>query len=152
MVAIILIIAAIAIPNLLRARMAANESAAVGACKTVATSAHAYNIHHPNIGFPALLTDMGPPPGEGLIDAPLANGFRGGYRFDYLITTTSVCPTCVGGVRNDDFRLCADPSSGNRTGSPAFFTSADGLIHFLYPVPNGAVGPCAANATHPVVN
>lgn len=151
-VAIILIIAAIAIPNLLRARMAANETAAAAALKTIVTNAYSYSAKHPDIGFPAALTAMGPAPGDDLIDGPLANGFRGGYRFDYLVTTTTVCAACVGGIRNDDFRVCADPASGNRTGSRAFFTTATGTIHFLFSVPDGSVGPCAASATDPIVS
>ena len=52
-VAIILIIAAIAIPNLLRSRMAANEASAVGSIRTINTSAVTYSSTYPNAGFPA---------------------------------------------------------------------------------------------------
>jgi len=48
-VAIIALLAAIAIPNLLRARLAANESAAIAALKTVASSAHTYRAANPGI-------------------------------------------------------------------------------------------------------
>ena len=58
-VAIILIIAAIAIPNLLRSRMAANEASAVGSLRTMNTAAVHYTTTY-GIGFPALLTDLGP--------------------------------------------------------------------------------------------
>jgi prepilin-type N-terminal cleavage/methylation domain-containing protein len=51
-VAIILIIAAIAIPNLLRSRMAANEASAVGSIRTINTSAVTYSTTYPNAGFP----------------------------------------------------------------------------------------------------
>jgi prepilin-type N-terminal cleavage/methylation domain-containing protein len=53
-VAIILIIAAIAIPNLLRSRMAANESSAVGSIRTINTSEVAYATTYPAVGFTAL--------------------------------------------------------------------------------------------------
>ena len=57
-VAIILIIAAIAIPNLLRSRMAANEASAVGSIRTINTAAISYNSSYGN-GFPSLLTEIG---------------------------------------------------------------------------------------------
>ena len=53
-VAIILIIAAIAIPNLLRSRMAANESSAVGSIRTINTSEVAYATTYPAVGFSGL--------------------------------------------------------------------------------------------------
>ncbi|MFQ5816979.1 MAG: prepilin-type N-terminal cleavage/methylation domain-containing protein [Terriglobia bacterium] len=150
-VTIILIIVAIAVPNFVKVRMVANEAAVVAALRTIINNAHAYHTFHSEVGFPSALADMGPPPDEGLIDEVLASGVKSGYRFDYQVTSTTPCPGCVGGQRNDDFRLCADPISGNRTGRRAFFTTADGVVHFLNPVPDGAVGPCAANATHPLL-
>ena len=50
-VAIILIIAAIAIPNLLRSKMAANESSAVGSLRTINTAEVTYATAYPNVGF-----------------------------------------------------------------------------------------------------
>ena len=58
-VAIILIIAAIAIPNLLRARMAANESSAVASVRTVNTAEVTYNSTYPTVGFAANLAALG---------------------------------------------------------------------------------------------
>ena len=58
-VAIILIIAAIAIPNLLRARISANESSAVGSVRTINTSEISYNTSFPNVGFSATLANLG---------------------------------------------------------------------------------------------
>src|ERR1039458_5476995 len=55
-VAIILIIAAIAIPNLLRARISANESAAVGALRTLNTAQISYNSTYPTVGFAGTLS------------------------------------------------------------------------------------------------
>src|SRR3954449_3654857 len=57
-VAIILIIAAIAIPNLLRARISANESSAVGSVRTINTSEISYNTSFMGIGFSAALADL----------------------------------------------------------------------------------------------
>ena len=59
-VAIILIIAAIAIPNLLRSRIAANEASAVGSIRTINTSEVTYASTYPNVGFAATLTPLGP--------------------------------------------------------------------------------------------
>jgi len=58
-VAIILIISAIAIPNLLRSRMAANEASAVGSIRTINTSAVMYSATYPNVGFPPSLAALG---------------------------------------------------------------------------------------------
>src|SRR5260370_753259 len=60
-VAIILIIAAIAIPNLLRAKMAANESSAVGSLRTINTAEVSYATAYPDIGYSAALTNLGGP-------------------------------------------------------------------------------------------
>src|SRR2546426_10728056 len=58
-VAIILIIAAIAIPNLLRARIAANESAAIASMRTIATAEVNYNITYAATGYAATLANLG---------------------------------------------------------------------------------------------
>ena len=56
-VAIILIIAAIAIPNLLRARIAANESSAAAAIRTISTAQLTYQTSYPSVGY---ATSMAP--------------------------------------------------------------------------------------------
>src|SRR5437016_13485791 len=58
-VAIILIIAAIAIPNLLRARIAANESGAVGNLRTMNTAEVSYITAYPTTGYSLTLTELG---------------------------------------------------------------------------------------------
>jgi prepilin-type N-terminal cleavage/methylation domain-containing protein len=58
-VAIILIIAAIAIPNLLRARMAANESAAASSIRTINTAEVSYITAYPTVGYSATLAALG---------------------------------------------------------------------------------------------
>src|SRR5678809_1473557 len=59
-VAIILIIAAIAIPNLLRARIAANESSAVSSLRTINTAEVTYQTAYPTTGYAAALANLGP--------------------------------------------------------------------------------------------
>src|SRR5271156_5453614 len=87
-VAIILIIAAIAIPNLLRARMAANESSAVASIRTINTGEITYNSAYPTVGYPATLSALGggapctPSSTTAcLIDSVLAAGTKSGYTF-----------------------------------------------------------------------
>ncbi len=58
-VAIILIIAAIAIPNLLRARIAANESSAVASIRTLNTAQISYNSAYPTVGFATAMASLG---------------------------------------------------------------------------------------------
>src|ERR1700689_2640771 len=89
-VAIILIIAAIAIPNLLRARIAANESSAVASVRTLNTAQISYNSAYPTVGFGSSLTVLSglstacaPPTSAGacLIDTQLSSGTKSGYAF-----------------------------------------------------------------------
>src|SRR2546422_9332282 len=61
-VAIILIIAAIATPNLLKAKMAANESSAAAAIRNINTAQFSYSTLFPQIGFSATLVSMIRPP------------------------------------------------------------------------------------------
>src|SRR5579862_7822323 len=90
-VTIILIIAAIAIPNLMRSKIQANETAAVGALKALTESALLYSNTYG--GFPHALSDLGPAPGgtnatsasADLIDSVLATGVKSGYKFSYTI-------------------------------------------------------------------
>ena len=97
-VAIILIIAAIAIPNLLRARISANESAAVGALRTLNTAQISYNSTYPTVGFASVLDEPG---GHELrryradFDQRLLDrfGFGNGTKSGYLFTLGNVSGT-----------------------------------------------------------
>src|SRR5437588_9203945 len=82
-VAIILIIAAIAIPNLLRARIAANESSAAAAERTIVGSIISYASAYASVGYPAAISNLGPSAADpcvststtaSLIDGVLASG------------------------------------------------------------------------------
>src|ERR1700681_3135925 len=92
-VAIILIIAAIAIPNLLRSKMAANEASAVGSMRTINTTSVEYTTTYG--GYPPTLLSLGGPAGGAaaatsaeLIDAVLASGAKSGYTFAYKAGTS----------------------------------------------------------------
>jgi len=72
----VLIIAAIAIPNLLRARIVANESSTVSSLRTIAVAEQSYAQSHPGSGFTCNLDEL---KAANLIDAELASGIKHGY-------------------------------------------------------------------------
>jgi type IV pilus assembly protein PilA len=125
-VAIILIIAAIAIPNLLRARIAANESSAVAALRTLNTAQISYNSTYPTAGYATTLAVMSgtvcaPPDSTAacLIDTALAGGVKSGYSFN--LTATAGTPTSA-------YEVAADPLTANQTGVRYFCSMADAVI------------------------
>jgi prepilin-type N-terminal cleavage/methylation domain-containing protein len=135
-VAIILIIAAIAIPNLLRARMAANESSSVASVRTVTTGEVTYQTAYPTTGYAPALVNLGgalgvacvPSAATGcLIDAVLANNGnpansgKSGYSF-----TTGV-GTVAGGV-NVGYTIRAIPLTINQTGIRGFCAEEDAVV------------------------
>ncbi len=132
-VGIILIIAAIAIPNLLRARMAANESAAVGAVRTINTSMITYNSTYPTVGFASALSNLGPSaanPCAGtsatacLIDAVLAAGTKSGYTF------AAGGAASAGSTTNNKYYAQATPITVNQTGNRSFCSFEDAVVRF----------------------
>ena len=135
-VAIILIIAAIAIPNLLRSKMAANESSAVGSLRTINTAEISYASNYPNSGFTVLLTDLGgaspcavaSTAAACLIDDTLANAgaaatAKSGYWFTYI-------PASAVGGRINSYRLTGQPVTSGSTGQRGFFTDNSGVIRY----------------------
>jgi len=119
-VAIILIIAAIAIPNLLQAKMSANESAAAASIHAVNTAEIAYSTANPTIGFSAVLSDLGPGKG-GYIDASLASGVKSGYSFTYLPDSN---------VPSTSYNLNVDPLTRGVTGRRSFYSSEQNVTHY----------------------
>ena len=145
-VAIILIIAAIAIPNLLRARISANESSAVGSIRSINTAEVSYASTYSNLGFSADLKSLGgvaPCVAKSttacLIDDVLANATKAtpksGYGFTYVQTagTPSIGYTVVG-----------DAAVQDQSGQRSFFSDQSGVIRFK------AVGPGAALSDLPL--
>jgi prepilin-type N-terminal cleavage/methylation domain-containing protein len=125
-VAIILIIAAIAIPNLLRARVAANEASAVSSIRTMITACLTYNSTYGQ--FPPLQANMGPANGAtptsseaDLLDSLLgvANAVKSGYTVTYTAGTSSPIIS---------YALNADPVIQNQTGVRHFFADQTGVI------------------------
>jgi len=122
-VAIILIIAGIAIPNLLRAKMAANEASAVGSLRTINTACVAYSTSYGS--FPTALTNLGPIASGGtasstsadLIDSVLSAGTKSGYNFTYTPANS-----------NQTYTITATPVAVGQTGQRMFFTDQSGVI------------------------
>jgi len=127
-VAIILIIAAIAIPNLLRSRIAANQASAVGSLRTINTAEITYASTY-NSGYSAALINLQPPgtgtnpsaTAAGLIDSVLASGSKSGYTFAYVQGPLT-------GGRADTYTLNAAPTTPGTTGTNFYFTDESGVI------------------------
>ena len=149
-VAIILIIAAIAIPNLLRSKMSANDSAAASTIRTLNTGQVTYATNFPTFGYASSFVRLGPNPvagasdpllGAGLIDSVLAASAAGpnlksGY--NYFITGVAGAGGTFG-----DYVLAANANIINSTGTNNFCSTAEAVVRsqktsFPAPTPNPA--------------
>jgi len=140
-VAIILIIAAIAVPSFLHSRMAANESAAVASLRTLNTAQISYNSAYPSVGFASTLgaltgTTCNPPDPTAacLIDSALAGGFKSGYSFTLINVT---------GTPNSTYNFIATPSTWNYSGVRYFCSYADAVVR----VSMTTIGTCDNTVT-----
>lgn len=138
-VAIILIIAAIAIPNLLRARMQANEASAVASIHAVNTAEMSYQSSFPTIGFSAALADLGdggasPCAGSATascyIDQNLASGTKSGYLFTYAQDATAT-PSL-------HYTVSVDPVTRGISGQRSFYSSDSNVTRFNASAPAGS--------------
>ena len=155
-VAIILIIAAIAIPNLLRSKIAANESSAVGSVRTINTAEVTYSsswgtgyaVAIGNLGGTAAACAAGASAANAcLIDELLSTGpsTKSGYVF------AAVGGNLVNGVLNT-FEVNATPSVVQTTGIRAFCSDQSGVLRFNSPgaaAIGTAAGTCSAVANVP---
>jgi len=142
LIPLVLIVAAIAIPNLLRARMAANESAAAATVRTVNTAQAAYSTTYPDKGYAADLAAMGPGSEDScstpaypsaahacLLDGVLAGPtctagtwcVKGGYRY----SSTAICGS--DGVCSD-YVVTAMPVTPGSTGQRSFCATNDAIV------------------------
>ncbi len=130
-VAIILIIAAIAIPNLMRARMSANEASAVGSVRSINTAEISYNAAYSNIGFTTVLSQLGqaaagactPSTTTGcFIDFSLSGGLKSGYTF------TPALGAAGAGVPLNDYSILAAPTVPNQSGTRYFCSFEDAVV------------------------
>jgi type IV pilus assembly protein PilA len=139
-VAIILIIAAIAIPNLLRARIAANEASAAASLRKMATAEFAYNTAYPSVGYSVDLASLGGPAtgcipsttSACILDSVLTSGVKSGYIFAALGFSVS--------GPNSTFVVGAVPQNYNQTGVRDFCIATDGVLR-INPGTAGASTP-----------
>ncbi|HVP63599.1 MAG TPA: prepilin-type N-terminal cleavage/methylation domain-containing protein [candidate division Zixibacteria bacterium] len=130
-VAIILIIAAIAIPNLLKSRIAANEASAVGSVRSINTAEVTYSATYPDTGFALALTNLGgtstgtaSSASAGLLDSVLSSGTKSGYKF---VAAGSNGGT---GTINTQYTVTAIPLNTGTTGQRSFYSDQSGVIRY----------------------
>jgi type IV pilus assembly protein PilA len=116
-VVIIGIIAAIAIPNLLASRRAANESSAIASLRTLTGAQATFKVSNPTYGTMANLGTAG------LIDSNFALGIKSGYTFTYTAATNNVLYWNTNAVPQSATGLGA-------TGNRGFYTNESGVIYF----------------------
>ncbi len=127
-VAIILVIAAIAIPNFMRSRIAANQASAVESLRTLNTAEVTYSVTYAT-GYSTSLVLLGPPAAgaaasstaAGLIDSVLDQGAKSGYSFVY----STAAPDTSGRINSYSFN--ASPASSSN-GTNYYFTDQSGVI------------------------
>ncbi len=128
-VAIILVIAAIAVPSMLRAHISANEASAVSSVRTITRAEVTYFSVYPSDGYAATLADLGGPDGTCqptdtqacLIDSSVASGKKSGYQFQ----ATGLLPS---GSMNTAFVVGASPLNYNQSGVRDFCSTTDLVI------------------------
>jgi type IV pilus assembly protein PilA len=125
---IILIIAAIAIPNLLRAKMIADSASAAANVRTLATAEITYEKSNPNSGYTCNLADL-----SELIGAKLASGLKNGYRY-----TLQSCSSEKPGGPVSKFQVTASPITGQQ-GARAFCSDESAVVRSD---PNGSSQDC----------
>lgn len=126
-VTIILIVSALAIPSLLRSKMAANEAVAVGALRTINSACVAYSSNW-GIGYPVGLANLGPAKpataaAADLVDSTVASGTKNGYTLIYLSGAPSNGKIWT-------YTINANPIVPGQTGARYFFTDQSGVIRY----------------------
>src|SRR5580693_984694 len=137
---VILVVAAVAIPNLMRAQMAANESSAIATMRTVVVAEVAYFSSFPEKGYATELATLGPDPlGPGhqspqhasLIEPALGNpGCTSGAwcsQTGYNFRLTGDCKLAAQVCR--EFVAVATPISSG-TGTRSFCSTSDGVVRY----------------------
>ena len=152
-VAIILIIAAIAIPNLLRSRMAANEASAVGSLRTINTAQVTFSSTY-GIGYGTLAALSTPAAGCAaaatsttacLIDSNLGGGTKSGYKF--VSTPSGGAGTAASPFNN--FNSTANPVAPGQSGQSTFCSDDSGVIR-RDPTGAAAPSPCGTSGLNPL--
>ena len=133
---VILIIAAIAIPNLLRARVAANESSAAAGVRALIAAEMGYSSSHPGVGYTSSLSDLAD---AGLIDSRLATGQKNGYALELM-----GCRAGSDAAAKTEYRVVAYPVVRQQTGARAFCSDESALVKFDR---TGSPQDCMANGS-----
>jgi prepilin-type N-terminal cleavage/methylation domain-containing protein len=144
-VAIILVIAAIAIPSLIRSRIAANQASCIESLRVLGTSEVTYSAIYGN-GYSTTLAALGPvPPGgvatastAGLIDNLLASGYKSGYEFTYSPTLLDITG------RYNGYTILANPQDPGVTGADYYYEDETHLIRMNTTAPAGSTDSCVA--------
>ncbi|MGA7853010.1 MAG: DUF4190 domain-containing protein [Candidatus Acidiferrales bacterium] len=146
LIALILLIAAFAIPNLFRGNIKVNEASAVGALRIINVAAATYQSEYEN-GFPSSLDVLG---GDrratatcnhaNLLDQSLAEGRKFGYGFTYtpkypdgstepVISPKAAAKGCTSGGASG-YSITADPLQRGSTGRRSFYTDQTGVLRY----------------------
>ena len=144
-VAIILVIAAIAIPNLVRSKIAANQASAIESLRVLGTSEVTYAATY-GTGYSSTLAVLGPVPSgalatssaAGLVDDLLASGFKSGYQFTYtptLLDTTG---------RYNGYIILANPQIVGTSGDNFYYEDETHLIRMNATAQAGSTDSCVA--------
>lgn len=153
-VAIILIIAAIAIPNLLQAKIAANEASTVGSMSAMKSGEVTYFTAYPTVGYAPDISSLGGPPpctpSSGtacLIDSGLSAAIPGSPgRNGYFYQATGIMTG--GATINTAFVVAGAPMNVHQTGNHDYCTANDGVLRSqmatIGDVPVTALAPCLA--------
>lgn len=144
-VGMVLVVAAVAIPNLMRARIAANESSAIASMRTVNTAQVGYSAAYPKKGYAPDLASLGPDPRgprfhspehASFIDATLGNASctpgawcsKSGYNFRLTTDCRLAGQVCK------EFVAVATPMSSS-TGTRSFCSTSDGVVRYKFGPP-----------------
>ena len=143
-VAIIGIIAAIAVPGLLRARMSGNEASAIGSIRTIASAEATFASSCGGGGYAQSLADLGANPAAGgpsfiptdLRDANANNALKSGYWFRIadgpsgtdVLVAADLCIAAAGAPSSTQFFATTDPGTAGTTGTRFFATDHSGMI------------------------
>jgi prepilin-type N-terminal cleavage/methylation domain-containing protein len=137
-VAIIGIIAAIAVPGLLRARMSGNEASAIGSLRAINSGQASFSSSCGNGGYATSLEDLGTAPdgGSGFISPDLGKAapvVKSGYTVELVgaegaVEVSAADATCNGVVAESAYFATADPQTHNGTGTRFFATDTRGTI------------------------
>lgn len=151
-VAIILIIAAIAIPNLLQSRIRANEASAVSSLRQIKTAEVAYAMAYPSVGYASALKDLGgtvpctaTSTNACLLDNSLALAIASPGKSGYIFAATGVAS------RNTDFVVGGVPISPKSTGNHDFCSTSDATLRFQVASGNPPVTAAADCQSFPSV-